>query len=555
MRRDRQFRLFQVSRSEQRLRSFASLRQKALGTCAAFARGESGAVAIIFGVALVPLAAMMGLALDYSRVSLGRAELQAAVDSAGLAAAQLPRDTPIATIQQKAQEWVESNIAGKNLGDVKVTAVKNGTNITFRAEGAVGMTLFSLLRKEAVPLAASNEVTWDLGKVEIALVLDNTGSMAGTKLSNLKTAAGTLVDTLRQAVTKTGQVRIGIVPFSSAVRLASSNTEKNAYKAESWLAQHALSPINSEIFWDTNKNEPYSPNRFNLFADVGTSWGGCVEGRPIPYDVQDTPPSTSDPETLFVPFFAPDEPDKSQLDKNYEYSNDYLDDESSSTNYKIRQGNYRKYDENPSSSGKGPNVGCSLLPILRLSTDLETTGVIKTRINQMTATGDTNIPLGLMWGWHLLSPHAPLADGVPYDTENVTKYIILMTDGDNTYGRITGGNENKSYYTSLGYVWQKRLGNTSSDPSTSDRNKLMNARLKALCANLRKEPAAGQPRTSAAPGIQVYAIGVGVNSTTKQLLTDCAYKPDMYYDVTNASDMTSVFTRIADEISQLRLSK
>lgn len=555
MRRDSQSRIVSDCLFEQQRGALRSWGRRKAARCTGFQKDESGAVAIIFGVTLIPLAAMMGLALDYSRVSLGRAELQAAVDSAGLAAAQLPRDTPIATIQQKAQEWVESNLAGKNLGDVRVTAVKNGTNITFRAEGAVGMSLFSLLRKEAVPLAASNEVTWDLGKVEIALVLDNTGSMASNnKLSNLVTAANKLVDTLRAAVTKTGQVRIGIVPFSSAVRLASTTTEKNAYMTQPWLAQHTLSPVNREIFWDTSKSTTSNPNRFDLFKDIGVSWGGCVEGRPIPYDVQDTPPGTSDPKTLFVPFFAPDEPDKAN---GYSYPNNYLPDElNSSQPFKARQGNDKKYDQSPSSSGVGPNVGCSLLPILRLSTDLEPAGAVKTRINQMTATGDTNIPLGLMWGWHLLSPHLPLADGVAYDTDNVTKYIILMTDGDNTYGRISNDeNKNKSYYTSLGYVWQRRLGNTTDDPSASSRNSLMNNRLKALCANLRKEPAAGQPRTSSAPGIQVYAIGVGVNSTTKKLLSDCAYKPDMYYDVTNASDMTSVFTRIADEISQLRLSK
>jgi hypothetical protein len=165
--------------------------------------------------------------------------------------------------------------------------------------------------------------------------------------------------------------------------------------------------------------------------------------------------------------------------------------------------------------------------------------------------------MGLIWGWHLISPHAPFSDGVPYDTENVTKYISLMTDGENTYADDSSypDNENDSDYTGLAYIWQKRLGNTSADPTDSDRTKLMNSRLQALCNNLKKDPPAGTPKSSAAPGIQVYAIGVGVNSTTKDLLTKCAYKPEMYYDVTNSSDMSTVFTRIADEISSLRLSK
>jgi hypothetical protein len=181
---------------------------------------------------------------------------------------------------------------------------------------------------------------------------------------------------------------------------------------------------------------------------------------------------------------------------------------------------------------------------------------VQTKINAMKAAGDTNIPMGLMWGWHLVSPNAPFADGVAYDTPNVTKYIILMTDGENTYSDASNGNnQNQSEYTGLGYVWQRRLGNTTDFPATSTRTDLMNDRLKLLCANLKKEPGGGGSKNSAEPGIQVYSIGVGVNTSTKSLLQNCATKSDMYYDVSNASEMTPVFTRIANEISQLRLSK
>jgi hypothetical protein len=46
-----------------------------------------------------------------------------------------------------------------------------------------------------------------------------------------------------------------------------------------------------------------------------------------------------------------------------------------------------------------------LAPLQRLSTN----SAVKTTINNMVAVGDTNIPFGLMWGWHVLSPAA--ADG------------------------------------------------------------------------------------------------------------------------------------------------
>lgn len=79
----------------------------------------------------------------------------------------------------------------------------------------------------------------------------------------------------------------------------------------------------------------------------------------------------------------------------------------------------------------GPNAGCALQPIVRLTTS---SASIKSAIDDMTAVGDTNIPLGMSWGWQMLSPSAPFSDGAPYGTPHLRKIIILMTDGDNTMG-------------------------------------------------------------------------------------------------------------------------
>ena len=39
-----------------------------------------------------------------------------------------------------------------------------------------------------------------------------------------------------------------------------------------------------------------------------TGWKGCVEARPGAFNISDTPPDPSKPDTLFVPYFAPDDP-------------------------------------------------------------------------------------------------------------------------------------------------------------------------------------------------------------------------------------------------------
>jgi Flp pilus assembly protein TadG len=498
-------------------------------TFASFCRDDSGSVAAVFAAALIPLLGLSGFALDYARASLGKAQLQAAVDAAGLAVAHLPRNTPVAEVEKKAQEWVNTNLAGKSLGPVTVKAQKVGTSIVFTASTTVDLTLLKILREGPVEVAAGNEVSWDLGKVEIALVLDNTGSMVqngSPKLANLKTAAKSLIDQLEDAATDPKQVKVGVVPFSMTVKVGSE------YQTASWMDTTGASPINKEIFWNAN------PNRFTLLQNMGVTWGGCIEVRPSPHDVQESPPDAATPATLYVPFFAPDEPDSSS------YFNNYLPDEvSSSSTWQKKQGWVDKYDQAPISGTNywtgykyGPNAGCSLVPLLRLTSDMST---VRAKIDSMTAVGETNIPVGLIWGWHMLSPNAPFKDGVAYNTPDLTKFVILMTDGENT--NIESGNNNHSLYSSLGYIWQNRLGITSGDAET--RTAAMDGKLATLCTNVK------------ATGIQIFTVRVEVNSGSSSLLENCASSKDMFYNVANSADLNSVFSKIGDKITQLRLSK
>ena len=62
-------------------------------------------------------------------------------------------------------------------------------------------------------------------------------------------------------------------------------------------------------------------------------------------------------------------------------------------------------------------------------------------------------------------------------------------------------------------------------------------------------------KAAKAKGIEVYTIRVEVNDSNYQVLQGCASKPDMFYDVKQASDLNSVFGAIAARIQNLRLSK
>jgi hypothetical protein len=123
---------------------------------------------------------------------------------------------------------------------------------------------------------------------------------------------------------------------------------------------------------------------------------------------------------------------------------------------------------------------------------------------------------------------------------------VLLTDGDNT-NDVTN-NPNKSIYTGYGYIAQGRLKNANGTSltaasSATDRRDAIDSREKLLCQNAKDK------------GVVIYAIGVGVSNHSRTILQQCATKLDMYYDVTSADQLTSVFNTIAGSIQNLRITK
>jgi hypothetical protein len=265
-----------------------------------------------------------------------------------------------------------------------------------------------------------------------------------------------------------------------------------------------------------------------------------------PYDVTEDATNPAVPATMFVPYFAPDESGSGSSNSPGFY-NSYLNDPGGG-NWKAREQDHLKYAGGAVRGGTngatgyayGPNAGCSLQPMIRLTTD---TASIKSAIDGMTATGETNIPLGLAWGWYALSPVGPLHDGSPYGSAHLKKVIILMTDGSNTFNDTGGGaNTNQSYYGGLGYVWQGMLAGVGAASTNAQRTAAMDARLAQLCTNVK------------ARNVYIYTIRVEVASGSTSLLQDCATRADDFYDVSKVANLGAAFSAIAGSIGNLRIS-
>ena len=84
-----------------------------------------------------------------------------------------------------------------------------------------------LIGQEQVNITASGEVVWGIKKLNLALALDNTGSMASSgKMTALKEAAHNLLNTLKKAEKTPGDIKISIVPFAVDVNVGTDNVER-----------------------------------------------------------------------------------------------------------------------------------------------------------------------------------------------------------------------------------------------------------------------------------------------------------------------------------------
>lgn len=536
-------------------------------------RARDGGVAMMFALAMPPMTMMAVCGLDIHRASSVRQSLQDALDAATLAAAR-SGETTDAGVRTVGMRVLRANLA--QFPYVTLNEQVNSTNFDLNADGSV--TSYARVAVDTLVAGAFLGDELDVNvdslvnrstslRLEVALVIDNTGSMAsGGKLDAAQDAAEDLVRTLEDAAANSTEdvpVRISLVPFSQTVRVnAGFGTQNNRTSATAmgWLSRstsHTGSTGATGLFSS-------GVDRFQLLDTLRIGWGGCVESRPYPYDVQDTAPSSGNQSTMFVPYFSPDTPDQNTFPNdngwwNYARYNDYIDEPTTSlsglvsnltgqiTNGVQLQAWERllkdstKYTRSRLRSGigtnLGPNQGCDLEPVVRLTEDFDS---IVDSIEDMVATGNTNVPMGLMWGWHTLSPRAPFADGVAYGTEDVQKIVVLLTDGDNV--NSTASNPDNSVYSGVGLIWQGRLG-TDMDVASSAQRRTdrMDERLLELCENMRDE------------SIVIYTVGVQVSTNSQRLLASCAGSDDQFFNVTSAGGIAAAFDQIVGRINNLRI--
>lgn len=190
-----------------------------------------GNVAMIFGLSMPVLVLMTVGGVDIHRASTVRVNLQDALDAATLAAARSPYSDDV-NIQRVGLAALKANLKAYpniTLREADTTFVLNKSEIVVASSKVDVKTLvaniflppYGKFMDDYIQVGAHSEVNRATKDIEVSLVLDITGSMEGTRLSDLQEAANDLVDLVVQTNQSINKTRMALVPYSMGVNAGS----------------------------------------------------------------------------------------------------------------------------------------------------------------------------------------------------------------------------------------------------------------------------------------------------------------------------------------------
>jgi len=454
-------------------------------------RCRKGNMVIMLAVGLLPIIATIGLSVDVARAYAVKSRMAAALDAAALAVGSSSgTDAQLAAVAQK---FFDANYPPGALGAYPSVSVKvTGDVIAASAAAVVDTVFMKVVGVDTVPVGANSTVNRQIAGLELAMVLDNTGSMTtNNNIQAVREAAGQLTDILFGTASVHPYLRIALVPYSAAVNPGSA----------------APGLITT--------GDAYAPS-----DPLG--WKGCVIERAGANGVGDTSAAVAAwTRYKWVP----------AVDNYYDAA------KSSTVLADPANGN----------ASTGPNLGCptAITPLTNVKATLTPA------INAMQAwsRGGTLSDVGMAWGLRVLSPEPPFTEGLPWGTPKWSKAVILMTDGDNLFYKLTsttGGNKvNSAVNSDYGaYGRLDELGRIGTTNATTAKG-VINTRLTSVCNAMK------------AKNIIVYTVTFtsGINQATKDIYKACATDASKYFDSPSQSELKSAFRAIATSLSNLRVSQ
>lgn len=435
---------------------------------------ERGAVLPLVGLVFLVLVAAVGLAVDYGRAQMVQSKMQASLDAAALAAATIGNSEPteaerIALKNREANKYMEANFPVEYMDTLYPEGRNQYITELRTTENGNGLSLTARGRVETAIMGA---VGFDMVDVsahtEIAIETSRFGLEVVLVLDNtgsMATASGgetRLAALKRSARNLVDDIYDKFDPSKTYIGLVPFSVSVKVGNAKSGASNWRRS---------INGNTPIAGSVNCVFTDSN----GKTASRNVHWATRDQPPTGGkNPSALF-------------------------------------------YNTSAQDNACG-NVAMSPMR--------NNPSAIKSAISGMTASGNTRIDIGALWGWNMISPRwrgfwnhssasAELPSPLPlnYNVANMNKVVILLTDGeivDSPQAKVTQGY----------------------------------SRLNTICNRMKNN------------NIVVYPITLHVtNMQARNAMRACATSNQHYFHVPPGGSLDKVFEQIADSLANLRISR
>ena len=209
-----------------------------------YAKNTQGNFAVVAAITMVVMIGGVAAAVDIGAAMSAKQRLQDTGDQIALYAAK-SLETDSAALTEHAMDYFNFNYANDSAPIVLNSIVRVGDTVNVDLSSSVGTSFAGIFGVSELPVRVNASSTYTDRGLDIALVLDTTGSMCDpcTKIETLRAAGTSLIEELDTGTP--GKVRISVVPFAQYVNVGTANLDAN------WLDD----------------------------SDAGNNWSGCVGSR------------------------------------------------------------------------------------------------------------------------------------------------------------------------------------------------------------------------------------------------------------------------------------
>ena len=545
-----------------------------------FRSARAGNVAIIFALATLPIIGGVGVAIDYSRANYVKAKMQSVLDATALMVSKEAATDTSSQLQANASSYFLAQFNPPEAQNITITATYSstgGTHVVLNATASVPTTFAAILGINAVNLSDSSTVDWGSARLQVALVLDNTGSMGQSgKMPALQTAANSFLSQMNSLAVNNGDVVASIIPFDVDVNLGSSNYN------QSWV----LFDDGTDSSWDgtygTCSISGYSPRsacvaQSSCSIAGKTSQSSCTGAGTCSISSKTSQSTCTAAGTCSISSKTsqstctaagvcsnPGKTTQSSCTGTSACTNSSYTSSSKCTSHGYTWGlgtwtagvwtagvwtagvwsagiwtpnNHSTWNGCVADRGDstGPDAGNYDTNVVEPTTSIAATlfpadqyspcpqevmglsynwSAMSSEINNMSPGGTTNQAIGLALGWMSLVGGGPFTVPAPTPGYTYQQIIILFTDGLNTQDRW--------------YTVQSQI----------------DARQTLTCNNIK------------AAGITLYTVQISTDGTpVSPLLQSCATDSSKFFYLTSSSQVVTTFNQIGTNIAQLFIAK